>query len=399
VETRVRGRYAKKIEELEEHYRPSLFSDKSFKFKPTKEDWEIVKEYVSTIFIYLTNDCNLNCKICYRNSSTYDFEKDLTSDQISELLDKVGNNKRVVLMGGEPTVRKDLFEIIKKVRRSGNVPELYTNGLKLSGISYVQRLKDAGIERVNFSFDGFKKEIYERMGGGGRELNFKLTALQNLNYLDIDTVISSTIAKGINENQIKPLLDFSINSVRRNGIIRGIYFYGATKYGRYMIDDDTEILTPELAKILEEASNNQIDFEYMIETKKLMLNLAEYLNNFGIAPNFGSRGIMGLYRPGSIKEYISLPRLKQLNGKFENSKLSFFLESLKDGKIRESVFRFITKGRPLINAFPDGLFIGVGNVGSPRSHNAKMNDSIGIENSSSGGYIINCSGFCADEYY
>jgi MoaA/NifB/PqqE/SkfB family radical SAM enzyme len=48
--------------------------------------------------------------------------------------------KPIVLFGGEPTVRDDLKLIIKTIKDSGNFPQLFTNGLKLSEENYLKEL-------------------------------------------------------------------------------------------------------------------------------------------------------------------------------------------------------------------------------------------------------------------
>jgi MoaA/NifB/PqqE/SkfB family radical SAM enzyme len=116
-------------------------------------------------------------------------EFDLSIDEIKSVLRKVGKGKRIVLMGGEPTIREDLPEIIKLIRKSGNYPILYTNGLKLADISYVKKLKKAGLKQVIITLDGFDPKVTETLRGNKNEYLLKILALKNLEAEIILTLI------------------------------------------------------------------------------------------------------------------------------------------------------------------------------------------------------------------
>jgi Molybdenum cofactor biosynthesis enzyme len=111
---------------------------------------------------------------------------------------------KVVMTGMEPTCRKDIFELIE---RAGNRTSLITNGIKLEALEYVQKLKSHGLKKVFISFNGLNDEIYRKMNGKNL-LRTKLKALENLELEKIDTLLSVTLAKGVNEDQILPLVKF-----------------------------------------------------------------------------------------------------------------------------------------------------------------------------------------------
>jgi pyruvate-formate lyase-activating enzyme len=117
--------------------------------------------------------------------------------------------KEVILCGGEPTTREDLPELIKVIKKSGNIPVIQTNGLRLADREYLRDLKKAGIMHVHFSFDGFKEEIYEKVRGGRHEYHLKLAALENLVKENIRVSLTSVILKGINEDQIPEIINYT----------------------------------------------------------------------------------------------------------------------------------------------------------------------------------------------
>lgn len=157
---------------------------------------------VKTKFVsaYVSSKCNLNCQVCYEKSGN---NKEISLEEIRELSEKY-RNCRIGVTGMEPTCRENIFELMEIVQ---NNHSLVTNGIKLESLEYVRKLKRHGLKRICFSFNGFNDEIYRKINGENL-LETKLKALKNIEREKIDTLISVTIAKGINENQIQPLVEF-----------------------------------------------------------------------------------------------------------------------------------------------------------------------------------------------
>jgi uncharacterized radical SAM superfamily Fe-S cluster-containing enzyme len=164
--------------------------------KPTGESFA-KPQFIST---YISSKCNLNCKVCYEGSGK---EKEASLEEISALLDKHKDCK-VVMTGMEPTCRKDIFDLIE---RAGNRTCLITNGIKLESLEYLKKLKMHGLKKIFFSFNGLHDEIYRKMNGENL-LKTKLKALENIKLEKIDTLLSATLARGINDDQILPLVKF-----------------------------------------------------------------------------------------------------------------------------------------------------------------------------------------------
>jgi len=154
-------------------------------------------KFIST---YASSKCNLDCQVCYEKSG---HTKEVSLEEIKALSKKY-SNCRIGVTGMEPTCREDIFELMEIVK---NNHSLVTNGLKLKSPEYVQKLKRHGLTRLCFSFNGFNDMIYRRINGENL-LETKLKALQNIELEKIDTLFSATIAKGINEDQILPLVEY-----------------------------------------------------------------------------------------------------------------------------------------------------------------------------------------------
>ncbi|MBN1653630.1 MAG: radical SAM protein [Deltaproteobacteria bacterium] len=158
------------------------------------------------IFFYTSLKCNLKCPICYEE---LDVKDEITIDEIKEVL-KDHRNKGFTLTGRESTCRDDIFEIIKVVSEN-NRALLLTNGLKLADYDYTVKLKESGVALVIFSFNGFNDEIYRQMNGKPL-LKIKLQALENLKKVGIKTCLSVTLAKGINDKELREICDFCIDN-------------------------------------------------------------------------------------------------------------------------------------------------------------------------------------------
>ena len=107
--------------------------------------------------VSLTDRCSLRCTYCM----PHDFNKWLpnetllTTDELIEVLEiatNLGINE-VRLTGGEPLLRPDLVEIVSRINKLDNPPELSmtTNGVALAKVA--KDLAKAGLRRINISLE------------------------------------------------------------------------------------------------------------------------------------------------------------------------------------------------------------------------------------------------------
>jgi len=99
----------------------------------------------------ITYRCNMNCRYCYTlSNSGLECPPDRPASRIIDFAMRFGESTN--LIGGEPTVREDLFEIIRGIREldSKRVLSLSTNGQKLADWDYVKALKDSGLDFIFF---------------------------------------------------------------------------------------------------------------------------------------------------------------------------------------------------------------------------------------------------------
>jgi uncharacterized radical SAM superfamily Fe-S cluster-containing enzyme len=197
--------FLEKRDENGTFYKTLLENDYSFYRQMTRDR---VEEQVSphAIDLYVSHKCNLACPVCYEDIGG---KKALSVAEVERLLSGY-ENKVIGLMGREPTCNPEIFDVIRIASRR-NRACLITNGVNLADRDYVMRLKEAGVDSITFSFNGFDDEIYRRMNGKPL-LEVKLRALENLKQAGIPTCLSATLARGVNEDQVRPLADYCFDN-------------------------------------------------------------------------------------------------------------------------------------------------------------------------------------------
>jgi len=106
----------------------------------------------------LIRRCNLRCKHCYSTSLDIDFKDELTTDQIKTTIDdlKVAQVPVLILSGGEPLLRPDIYEITAYAKEKGFYVALSTNGTLIDE-SNIEQIKAADYQYVGISIDGLEE--------------------------------------------------------------------------------------------------------------------------------------------------------------------------------------------------------------------------------------------------
>jgi len=154
--------------------------------------------------------CNYKCIFCH-SEGIYDDPEDLMSpeeiERIVKILYKFGISS-VKLTGGEPMLRKDIIEIIKRIKRIGiKEISMTTNGTRFAQLA--KELKDAGLDRVNISVHSLRPDTYKFITGVDK-FNEMINAVNAaLEYQIIPLKLNVVVMKGINDNEINDLIQFT----------------------------------------------------------------------------------------------------------------------------------------------------------------------------------------------
>ncbi|MCP3688526.1 MAG: heme d1 biosynthesis radical SAM protein NirJ [Gammaproteobacteria bacterium] len=106
----------------------------------------------------LIRRCNLACKHCYATSADIDFAGELSTDEIYTVMDdlKSFGVSVLILSGGEPLMRPDIFDISRRARQMGFYVGLSTNGTLINK-SNIEDIAAIGYDYVGVSLDGMRE--------------------------------------------------------------------------------------------------------------------------------------------------------------------------------------------------------------------------------------------------
>jgi len=207
-------KYRNEIILSEKDFSNSLKKAKKFleKAKRAKSEGEI------QTYVQVNSGCNQKCVFCNR-PPTEDYRKSKATDikDVARRIDEIAkdwNVKRIIFTGGEPLLYPKLPEIISYTKRYGFKIEIQTNGILLNK-KKLKKLKESGLDIVNFACHSHKKEISNKLRGiksGFEKINenIKLAnkegfeihmihVINSLNYKDLPGFIDFVNAMELND--------------------------------------------------------------------------------------------------------------------------------------------------------------------------------------------------------
>ncbi len=169
---------------------------------------------ITYLRVSITDRCNYRCIYC-KPEKQFKFiphQEILRYEEIIEIVQEAVNLgiTNIRITGGEPLVRKGIVNFIKKLNKIEKLEDisLTTNGFFLA--EYAEKLKDAGLNRVNISLDSLQKNKYRKITQGGnlkRVLGGIDSALKaGLLPIKINTVL----IRGINDDEVEDFVRLAI---------------------------------------------------------------------------------------------------------------------------------------------------------------------------------------------
>ncbi|HEC39177.1 MAG TPA: radical SAM protein [bacterium] len=142
-----------------------------------------------------TRQCNLKCVHCYASASTKPIEGELSTEEGKALLESIANYGCPVVLfsGGEPFMRKDLFELIEYANGLNLRPVISTNGTLISKENALTA-KKAGVKYIGVSLDGLA-EINDKFRGVKGAFKLAINGMRNSLNAGIKTGLRFTLTK------------------------------------------------------------------------------------------------------------------------------------------------------------------------------------------------------------
>ncbi|WP_026895318.1 radical SAM/SPASM domain-containing protein [Clostridiisalibacter paucivorans] len=156
-----------------------------------------------------TKRCNLYCEHCYRDASDKAYKGELNTQEGKKLIEdiKKAGFRLLIFSGGEPLMRKDIYELISYADRLKLIPALGTNGTLITK-EVASKLKESGIRAAAISIDSTDMNKHDKFRGKAGSFKRAMEGIKNCLEVGIRVQINTTISKD-NKEEILKLTDFA----------------------------------------------------------------------------------------------------------------------------------------------------------------------------------------------
>ena len=161
------------------------------------------------VFWEVTKGCNLRCIHCRATATELSSPFDLPTRTALNIIDQIAEraNPILVLSGGEPLYRSDIFQLARHATEKGLRAALATNGTLVTKDA-ARRIVDSGVRRVSVSLDGADAATHDAFRGIPGAFDAAVCGLRNLKALGMSTQINMTIARH-NAHQLPDVLQLA----------------------------------------------------------------------------------------------------------------------------------------------------------------------------------------------
>lgn len=237
-------------------------SAKNFYYELEPED-----NHFPVIYVDITHRCNMACANCFLPNRTV---PDMDMTEFFKFASRLPRGTELRLLGGEPTVREDLPNIIQTLKKLGQHPNLITNGLKLANKDYVQTLKQSGLRRVGISMNGGDDDlIYEKMDHK-KCAKEKLLAVRNCAEAGMIFSMGAILQRGVNEFVPKKLVELA-RELKPIGYVR-LCFRNIGYIGRYNTNRNQNFQFSELVDLISDQLQVSSQYIYSYQTAPHLLS-------------------------------------------------------------------------------------------------------------------------------
>lgn len=208
------------------------------------------QDVLRTIEFALLTECNSKCVMCYASKMKRPDESYLTVEEYKNIWQQASGMGAfsAILSGGEPTLRRDLFDIISVMDPGNTIFALVTNSLNLNK-DFLADLKRAGVATIHFSLDSANAAANDRVRGFDGHFKKAVESIYHAKSLGFSVYISTVIIHG----ELKKM-DEMAAFAKENGI--GIVFSLACVSGNWSEEKDVLLSEDEWAAVQEFMKKN-----------------------------------------------------------------------------------------------------------------------------------------------
>ena len=250
------------------------------------------KRELETVILFTTGKCNAKCAMCFYTDEMAKKAEDLSFNEIKKISESAGEIKRMLLSGGEPTMREELPEIIEMFYKNNHITDLNipTNGMKTERIiEWITRWRKSCPDlnvTVSVSFDGFG-ETHDKQRGVVSFYKAAETLKKLDDHFKDDGFVIRNIATIITKYNVEEIVDFV-----------------TWVYGRFIVSTHT----------IEAARGNTREAGVKILTEKSLIAIQDriapyyllYAKRIGAGMNFIGRGLTKFFYVGLMRAMYNL---------------------------------------------------------------------------------------------
>jgi len=181
----------------------------------------------------ITRNCNLSCIHCRAAATRGPYDGELDTTACFRLLDQIAEvgSCIVILTGGEPMLRPDIFEVAKYGTSKGLKMVMAPNGTLITETRAIQ-LAASGIQRISISLDGATAEFHDAFRGVDGAFEAALRGIGHAKAAGIEFQINTTITQS-NLDQIPKIQDLAVSL---GAVAHHIFLLVPTGRGKYIAD-------------------------------------------------------------------------------------------------------------------------------------------------------------------
>jgi len=290
------------------------------------------QSHTALLNVVVTNRCDLDCWYCFFYAEKVGFVYEPTLDQIEFMMKRYLEQKvvpAVQLTGGEPTIREDLVEIVKLLKKLGiRHIQLNTHGIKFAqlwwnygadkAIEYAHELRSSGVNTVYLSFDGVTPQTNPK---NHWEIPFIFEAFRKAKMTSV--VLVPTIIRSVNDHELGDIIRFAANNM---DIVRSVNFQPVSLTGMMKRFERLKyrITIADAIKKIEEQTNGQISREswFPVPAATYISSFIEALSKefkleFSNHPHCGAGTYVYVIKKGDDVAFIPIDKMIDIDGFLE----------------------------------------------------------------------------------
>ena len=158
----------------------------------------------------ITRRCNLFCAHCRASAADEEYEGELSTEEAFRLVDQIAEVAKpiLILTGGEPLMRPDIFEIGKYAHSKGFRVVIGTNGTLVTE-EIAERIKEVPISRISISIDFPTAALQDNFLGKEGSFTEAINGIHNAHKAGLEVQINSTITR-LNAGYLPKLVDMAL---------------------------------------------------------------------------------------------------------------------------------------------------------------------------------------------